>query len=162
MTRRTNLLTTVAGVVILGVLALVMVATRKSQLPKWFRWDWLNATGIRVVLRVYRDVNLRDKHSHTALMRAVNLGSTNLVRELLEKKADVNAQDDFGFTALMMAASSDHCNRRKIAKLLLEHDADPTMRNISGIDVTMIADYHGNYEVIEQIKHRKMMKRLTA
>lgn len=145
---------------ILGVLALVMVATRKSQLPKWFRWDWLNATGIRVVLRVYRDVNLRDKHSHTALMRAVDLGSTNLVRELLEKKADVNAKSRFGFTALMMAASSDHCNRRKIAKVLLEHDADPAMRNIYGIDATMIADYHGNYEVTEQIKRSKRIKEM--
>lgn len=141
---------------ILGVLALVMVATRKSQLPKWFRWDWLNATGIRVVLRVYRDINLRDKHSHTALMRAVDLGATNLVRELLEKKADVNAKSRFGFTALMMAASSDHCNRRKIAKLLLEHDADPTI----GIDATIIADYHGNYEVTEQIKRSKRIKEM--
>ena len=162
MSKKTNQLTTVLGVMILGALALAMLATRKSQLPKWFRWDWLNATGIRVVLRVYHDINLRDKHGDTALMRAVDLGSTNLVRELLEKKADVNAQDHFGFTALMNSASSDKCNRRKIAKVLLEHDADPAMRNISGIDVTMIADYHGNYEVIEQIKHSKMMKRLTA
>ncbi|MCW5844646.1 MAG: ankyrin repeat domain-containing protein, partial [Caldilinea sp.] len=150
-------LTTTVVVMIVGALALAMLATRKSQLPKWFRWDWLHTTGIRVMLRVYRDINLRDKHGDTALMRAVGLGSTELVRELLEKRADVNVQNHFGFTALMSAAGSDHCNRRKIAKVLLDHDADPTIRNIYGIDATMIASSHGNYEVVEQIKHGQMI-----
>ena len=124
---------------------------------KLFSWKWFNETLIRALLGVYPNTNLRDKHGTTPLMRAVDIGSSRLVRDLLEKNADINAQDNFGFTALMIAAGSDHFNRRKIAKILLNGDADTELRNHWGVDARLIAQVQGNDEIIDVIEHRKLM-----
>ena len=49
------------------------------------------------------DVNAPDENGETLLMRAVNLGETELVKALLERGADANRSDVLGMTSVILA-----------------------------------------------------------
>lgn len=51
------------------------------------------------------DVNARDEHGRTPLMRAASLGRVEVVRVLLDAGADINSMDNEGWTALMYASA---------------------------------------------------------
>jgi ankyrin repeat protein len=83
------------------------------------------------------------------LMYASCFGEFELVKLLVEKGADVNhIRSDIKQTALFSAASKNHL---EIVKYLLEHDADPTIVNISGASPLFISAFNGNFEIFSAI-----------
>lgn len=73
----------------------------------------------RVLTRV-ADVNVRNKHGMTALMRAAYHGHEQMVRVLLEHGADPNVMRNDRFTALALAAFFGHT---ETVRILIEHGA---------------------------------------
>ena len=70
------------------------------------------------------DIEARNQgFRETALHKASIKGHAPIVRELLEANADIQAARSGGFTPLHMAET------REVAKLLLDHGADPTARS---------------------------------
>lgn len=66
------------------------------------------------------DVNARNEHGMTALMRAARQGHTRVVETLLERGADPNSARNDRFTALALAAFFGH---GEIVRLLIDHGA---------------------------------------
>jgi len=67
--------------------------------------------------------------SDSELLQAALRGDLHAVTMSLDRRANINAQNTHGATALFMAAVQ---NRPDLAALLLEHGADPTIRNNAG------------------------------
>lgn len=66
------------------------------------------------------EINARNEHGMTALMRAARHGHTRMVRALLEHGADPNVVRSDNFTALSLAAFFGHT---EIVEMLLKHGA---------------------------------------
>ena len=66
------------------------------------------------------DINARNEHGMTALMRAAYYGRVQLVRVLLEHGADPNATRNDNFTALSLAAFFGHA---EIVEILMQRGA---------------------------------------
>lgn len=73
----------------------------------------------RILSRV-ADVNARNQHGMTALMRAAHFGNAEMVRILLEHGADPNLVRNDRFTALALAAFFGHT---ETVRVLIEHGA---------------------------------------
>ncbi|MDD9901530.1 MAG: ankyrin repeat domain-containing protein [Alphaproteobacteria bacterium] len=79
------------------------------------------------------DANTKNEHGMTPLMFAALNGHENLVIALLDKGARVNDTENTGTTALIFAAYRfQNPGHRNIAKILLEHGADPDIENKMG------------------------------
>ena len=71
------------------------------------------------------DINSRDPQGLTLLMRAVEMGQTDVVRELLDRGAEVDATIAFyGITALKLA---ERDNNTEIIQILLSAGARPNI-----------------------------------
>lgn len=77
----------------------------------------------------YVNVNLSDEEGTVPLIYASCFGHSDVVAELLNAGADVNKQDRNQWSALMWAMTNRH---KQIAKLLLDHGANPDIRSTSG------------------------------
>ena len=66
------------------------------------------------------DINVRNEHGMTALMRAAYHGRVQMVRVLLEHGADPNVARNDNFTALSLAAFFGHA---QIVEILISHGA---------------------------------------
>jgi ankyrin repeat protein len=78
-------------------------------------------------------------------------GSTrpsNIAKSLVERGADVNAQSKAGVTALMVAATH---NSAPMIGLLMDANADPTVKNKLGLTATDVAEKNGNLEAAQAI-----------
>lgn len=89
----------------------------------------------RVLLRVV-DVNVRNKHGMTALMRAAYSGHERMVRVLLEHGADPNLMRNDRFTALALAAFFGHT---ETVRILIEHGAKTEVVTRCGTSAQMWA-----------------------
>ncbi|HET9526731.1 MAG TPA: ankyrin repeat domain-containing protein [Pyrinomonadaceae bacterium] len=67
------------------------------------------------------DINARNEHGMTALMRAAYHGRTQMVRALLDHGADPNLTRNDNFTALSLAAFFGHA---EIVGMLMQHGAN--------------------------------------
>jgi hypothetical protein len=76
-------------------------------------------------------------------------GNAILAARLLAEPCDVNAVNKAGQTALMIAALF---GRSDVAKLLLAHGADTTLRDTMGNTAMSLAQQQGNAEMIAPIK----------
>lgn len=74
---------------------------------------------VRLLPRV-SDINARNRHGVTALMKAAFLGNEPMVRALLDHGADPNLMRNDKFTALALAAFSGHA---ETVKTLIEYGA---------------------------------------
>lgn len=72
------------------------------------------------------NVNERDAHRRTPLMRAAEWNRAGSTRALLDAGARINDRDERGETALHTAAGSGHV---EVARVLLEHGADISIRD---------------------------------
>ncbi|RMZ77919.1 hypothetical protein DV738_g4107, partial [Chaetothyriales sp. CBS 135597] len=79
--------------------------------------------------KIYVDVNLADEEGTVPLIYASCFGHTDVVAALLDAGADVDKQDANQWSALMWAMTNRH---KAIAKLLLDHGANPDIRSSSG------------------------------
>jgi uncharacterized protein len=100
------------------------------------------------------DVNAADSHQgYTALHFAARDQNAALVRTLLGAGAEPDPVDVFGDTPLwrsVMNSSGDLAT----TKLLVEHGADPNVRNRSGISPLSLARDTGQDDIVKLLEHR--------
>jgi len=105
---------------------------------------------LEVLIKHGANIEARDEENATPLMRAAELGQTQVVHALLEKGANVNANDRDGNTALMLAACEcavvDMPETLESMKLLVEKRADVNARNNAGKTALMWAAFAGRSE----------------
>ena len=89
-----------------------------------------------VILSRGVDVNARNQHGMTALMRAAHNGHERMVRALLEHGADPNITRNDKFTALALAAFFGHT---ETVRILIEHGAKTEIVTRSGTSPKMWA-----------------------
>jgi hypothetical protein len=75
--------------------------------------------GLDAIL-AHADINARNEHGVSALMRAAENGQVRIVRALLEHGADPNLTRNDNFTALTLAAFFGHT---EVVRALIEHGA---------------------------------------
>jgi len=103
------------------------IAAAKGNVPIL---QWLISQGA--------DTQVRDVYRFTPLMRAVDNGFLEAAAVLLSLvETDVNARDEHDNTALHHAVSAAD---ERIVSLLLEHHADATIKNRSGITAYELAE----------------------
>lgn len=93
------------------------------------------AAAVRYLLELGVDPNVPDEHGREPLGQAVVGGDAEAVRLLLEGGAAVDGRPD-GWTPLMDATLS---GKVALARLLLAHGADPTLRTFDGRTVLELA-----------------------
>lgn len=96
------------------------------------------------------DVSIEDTDlsGRTPLMTAIVLENVQVVEKLLELKASPNAVDSEQKTALIRAIASRSCGQEMVQKLL-QHGADPTLRDCRGRGALYWACLRGEREMVE-------------
>lgn len=90
----------------------------------------------------------------TPLHYAATGGHPDITRWLLdEHHAFVDAQSANGTSALMMAARMKHL---PVVQVLMDHGADPTLRNQAGLDVTAYLERVGELRAAEWMRERAL------
>ncbi|HKR13290.1 MAG TPA: ankyrin repeat domain-containing protein [Pyrinomonadaceae bacterium] len=97
------------------------------------------------------EINARNEHGMTALMRAARYGRTRMVRALLEHGADPNVARSDNFTALSLAAFFGHT---EIVEMLLKHGARTDMSTRFGTSPHMWASARSFKDVVQCLEKR--------
>ncbi|HEU4433651.1 MAG TPA: ankyrin repeat domain-containing protein [Pyrinomonadaceae bacterium] len=97
----------------------LIVVPNEATRELWRIADTGETDDLEAVLQ-RADINARNKHGMTALMRAAHHGRVGLVRVLLEHGADPNLERNDNFTALSLAAFFGHA---EIVEVLMQHGA---------------------------------------
>lgn len=93
------------------------------------------------------DLEAKDSNGRTALLYASSGPFGETVGLILEKGADSNVQGTLeGFTALMTAAAE---GQLEVVRLLLEHDADASLKDKDGDTARSFAEQNGHTAVVE-------------
>jgi hypothetical protein len=81
-------------------------------------WDRAVADGdvaaIRQMLAAGADVDARDRHGQTALMRSAHRGDLAVVRTLLEAGAGLDVTAKYGLSAIMLAVVAGHADVARV------------------------------------------------
>ena len=85
---------------------------------------------------------------NTPLHSAAYFGDIEMVQVLLDYGADVNTQNDLFDTPLNFALLDDHQIEPKVARLLVEHGADPNRRGYKGFTALHLASKSGQLEIV--------------
>ena len=86
----------------------------------------------------------------TAFLAAVDCNNEKAIELLLhDDPTQINVQANGGYTALMFATFHHYKN---LIKLLLEHNADPFIKDKNGRTPLMHAYLRGNHEIIQMLK----------
>jgi hypothetical protein len=107
---------------------------------------------LTVVLSRGVDVDARNEHGMTALMRAARCGHAAAVRVLLEHGADPNVTRNDRFTALALAAFFGHT---ETVRILIEHGAKTEVVTRSGTSPCMWATARTFSEVARSLERPK-------
>jgi ankyrin repeat protein len=103
-----------------------------------------SAPLVRLLLEAGASPMIASSSGETPLMAASRTGVISVVAALLERGADMHARDiGYGQTALMWAISERHSD---VARLLLEHGADPKVRSTGGYSPLLFAARVGDLE----------------
>jgi hypothetical protein len=102
------------------------------------------------VLPLVRDINARNAHGVTALMRAAQHGRLRVVRVLLERGADANIIRNDKFSALALAAFFGHT---EVVRALMEHGADSRASTRHGTSPHMWATARTFSEVVDELEN---------
>lgn len=94
------------------------------------------------------DVNTKNAHGYTSLMKAASEGDTVSINQLLSKKADPSILDSEGSTALMIAIYNE---QTEAAKALVGAGTDLNVFNNMGESALIAATSTNNVEVIKAI-----------
>lgn len=112
-------------------------------LSRCVHWEWFGVTAKtnNSVLKKLDgiNINIRDVHGWTPLIKAVWRGDLNLCRILLNFGADPNVCNMNGTTPAMYAYSNNKPTRSSVIELLIEHGADIGRKDFFG---KSIVDYH--------------------
>ena len=102
-------------------------------------------------------IDMQDANGMTAIVLAIREGHSAIVQSLLEAKADIGIVDfQVGRSPLRCAAERD---REDIVKLLLQHNADPTVTDREGGTAILRAVNRGADKALEEmLNHNLDMK----
>ena len=92
------------------------------------------------------DVDKQNSDGFTALCLAVDSGSRDCVRELVDSECDVNITNKSGYSALCLAVMNGDCD---MVNLLLRRDADPYLRDKAHGTILQRAVDSGRINVVE-------------
>lgn len=84
-----------------------------------------DAEALRALLERGYDVDAKDRHGQTALMRLARAGAADAVRVLVEARAELDHTAKHHLSALMLAALNGHA---EVVGVLLDAGADVTLR----------------------------------
>ena len=102
------------------------------------------------------DINGRNEHGMTALMRAAYHGRVQMVRALLENGADPNVMRNDKFTALSLAAFFGH---GEIVDILIEHGAKTDVATRFGTSPYLWAKARSFTDVARSLEKRSVDRR---
>jgi hypothetical protein len=128
------LLVGVVGLLAVGGIVLLVVAFRSASKSK-------SAEAVET------SVTFKGR-PETALTAAVEMGHTNLVRELLDKGADANAKSDDGKTMLYIASREGNSD---VVQALLDKGADVNAKGSNGATALMVASQNGRVDVVRAL-----------
>jgi ankyrin repeat protein len=98
------------------------------------------------------DINARDGHGVTALVRAVYKGQLEMVRALIDHGADMNATSESRFTLLGLAAFFGHTD---VVRFLVERGADIRKATRFGTPEEMAATARSFYEIGQYLERER-------
>jgi hypothetical protein len=98
------------------------------------------------------NINARNEHGMTALMRAANHGRVEMVRVLLEHGADPNITRNDNFTALSLAAFFGHT---EIVEMLIGYGAETDVATRYGTSAQMWAKARSFGDVAQCLQKRR-------
>lgn len=98
------------------------------------------------------DINARDAHGITALVRAVYKGRLQMVRDLIDHGADLNATRDDGVTPLGLAAFFGHTD---VVRVLVERGADLGKVTRLGTSAEMWATARSFYGIAQYLERER-------
>lgn len=113
---------------------------------------------IKLFLNNGANVNAKDDNTDTPLHMACKVNNLFLVRPLIEAGAEINAQNNHGYTPLM-TAMCHHKNRYDSSAVLLEYDADETLRNMHGKTAKQIHPVKFNSNKKQALMHKDFRKK---
>jgi ankyrin repeat protein len=94
------------------------------------------------------DLNIRDNLGWTPLHYAVQEDLLEITKLLLDKKADINIVDNYGNTPISRAVFNSR-GRGEIILLLRAYNANPNIKNNSGVSAIDLANKIANFNVIQ-------------
>jgi ankyrin repeat protein len=113
---------------------------------------------VKLLLAQGAQVNIKDEEGATALTRAVDRADVEVVEALLKAGAEgLNAQNEDGETLLMRAVRE---GKTDLARLLLASGADPSLVDVLGDTVTILA-YQKDLSEIEALSRGARPAELT-
>jgi ankyrin repeat protein len=102
---------------------------------------------IKGLIAAGANINTRDSHNFTPLMKAAEKGFSTYVEFMLEvPKVAFDASNAWGYTALLLASIYGHLD---ILKLLVTVNADVNYQNMYDETSLMLASKHGHYDIVE-------------
>lgn len=107
--------------------------------------------GVEEMLEKGADVNSKDFHRDTALIKTAWRGDNEIARLLIEKGADINARNDEGKTALTIAA---RMGKTEMVKLLIEKGVDVNAVTKDGETALTIAASFGHTETFRVLSEK--------
>ena len=107
---------------------------------------------VKILLTNGADINNSLKDGSLPLHVACNFNHIDVVEEILEvqnPEFDIDLCDNKGWTSLYFACEKGYTN---IARILLEHHADPRKCNINGYSPFIVAEHNGLKEILDIIE----------
>lgn len=120
-----------------------------ATLDFWRAAETGELSEVEVTLPRVADIDARNEHGVTALMRAAQHGHARMVRWLLAHGADANVARNDKFTALSLAAFFGHT---EVVRALMEHGADSKASTRHATSAHMWATARTFNEVVDQLK----------
>ncbi|XP_037550895.1 kinase D-interacting substrate of 220 kDa B [Nematolebias whitei] len=115
--------------------------------------------AVKAHLDKFRDVDCRSDNGQTPLMVAAELGSLEIVQELIRRGACVNFDDVDCWTALISAAKEGHI---EVVKELLENNANLEHRDMGGWTALMWAAYKNRTDVVQLLLEKGANPNITG
>jgi ankyrin repeat protein len=110
---------------------------------------------LKMLLKAGADKEVRDIEGRTALMRYAKYGIQNAVETLTEAGAKLSTRDHDGNTALILAAGWQALDKNltadgyaPIVQCLLQHKADASVKNRSGVTALEAAKRAGHEDIV--------------
>ncbi len=100
---------------------------------------------VKVLLNKGVNINAKDTHGATALIKAASRGYADMTRLLLDKGAEINVKANDGWTALMGAAGGGETNT---VKLLLDKGVDINAKDTNGMTALLFAAAKGQIDTV--------------
>jgi ankyrin repeat protein len=102
--------------------------------------------AVKLLIEKNINLNIRDANGWTPLHYAVSEHYLEISNLLIEKGVEVNSKDNFGNTIIWRAVFTSK-GRGEIIESLLNHGANPLIKNDSDISALELAKTIGNYDV---------------